>query len=77
MDTFINLKSKQLQFLPQTTANDARFKQTILNDHDISMLQKMTTVAEKINGQLRDIIYISPPLLSGSWCDTIMTAHSI
>jgi len=53
MATFIDPSFKHLEFLPQSTADDARFRRNLMQDLDTWLMEELNTVTEILNGRSR------------------------
>jgi len=50
MATFLDPSFKHLEFLPQSTAGDMRFRRNLLQDLDTWLMEELNTVTENLNG---------------------------
>lgn len=53
MATFLDPSFKHLEFLPHSTADDARFRRNLLQDLDMWLMEELNTVTEHLNGHRR------------------------
>jgi len=53
MATFIDPSFKHLEFLSQSTADDARFRRNLMQDLDTWLMEELNTVTEILNGRSR------------------------
>jgi len=54
MATFLDPSFKQLEFISQNNASDARFKRNLQSDLDTWMMEKLNVVTDRLNARVAD-----------------------